>query len=138
MFPGGWLSSFDMTSCGGPTTRNPSALSGTTQTLDTASRTIREAEGIWLMTFGLGGGTGSLAGIYSGRLVATSSDTFKLVRYSAAPGVELTGKIRFLKFGPPNTFDGVITVRGAAASHGLLGFLGNKVGGTLGGSIVSN
>jgi hypothetical protein len=115
-----------------PRAQNP------TKTLDTASKTIREAEGIWLMTFGLGGGTGSVAGIYSGRLVATSDSTFRLVRYSVAPGVELTGKIRFVKFGPPNTFDGVITVGGAAASHGLLGFSGNKVGGTLGGTIVSN
>ena len=113
-------------------------LQSPNQTLDSASKTIREAEGTWLMQFGLGGSTGSVAGIYSGKLVATSANTFKLVRYSAAPGVELTGKIRFVKFGPPNTFDGVITVGGAAASRGLLGFSGNKVGGTLGGAIVSN
>jgi pimeloyl-ACP methyl ester carboxylesterase len=108
-----------------------------TQTLDTASKTIHEAEGIWLMNFGLTGGAGSVAGVYSGRLVATSSNVFKLVRYSVAPGVELSGKIRYVKFGPPNLFDGVITVAGAAASHGLLGFSGSKVGGTLGGTIVS-
>jgi len=108
-----------------------------TQTLATVANTIREAEGVWLMQFGLSGSTGSVGGLYSGKLVSTSGRTFKLVRYSVAPGVELSGKVRFVAFGPPNTFDGVITVGGSAASHGLLGFSGSKVGGTLGGTIVS-
>ena len=111
----------------------PARAASAAQTLALATKTIREAEGIWLMTFSSSGG---VAGLYSGRLVATSPRTFTLVRYSIAPGVELSGKIRFVKFGPPLQFDGVVTVDGAGAVHGLLGIAGDKVGGTLDGQLV--
>ena len=100
------------------------------RTLALAANTVREAEGIWLMT---GGG---VAGLYGGRLITTSPASFKLVRYSIAPGVELTGKIRAVKFGPPFEFDGVVTVGGTVAAHGLLGINGDKAGGTLDGQLV--
>jgi pimeloyl-ACP methyl ester carboxylesterase len=100
------------------------------QTLALVTKTLREAEGIWLMT------NGGVAGLYSGRLVASSPRTFTLVRYSIAPGVELNGKVRFVKFGPPLQFDGTVTVGGAGAARGLLGFSGGKIGGTLDGQIV--
>ena len=100
------------------------------QTLALVTKTLREAEAIWLMT------NGGVAGVYGGRLVATSSRSFRLVRYSIAPGVELSGKIRAVKFGPPYKFAGVVTVGGAGAAHGLLGISGDKVGGTLGGQLV--
>jgi pimeloyl-ACP methyl ester carboxylesterase len=100
------------------------------QTLALVAKTLREAEGIWLMT------SGGVAGLYSGRLVATSSREFRLVRYSITPGVELTGTIRYVKFGPPLQFRGTMTVGGAAAAHGVLGFNGDRVGGTLAGQIV--
>ena len=106
------------------------------QTLALVTKTIREAEGIWLMTVGGSGQGGGVGGLYSGRLVATSPRTFTLVKYSIAPGVELSGKIRFVKFGPPLQFDGVVTVGGAGAVHGLLGIAGDKVGGTLDGQLV--
>ena len=112
----------------------PSTPAPAQATLALAIKTIREAEGIWLMTFG---GSGGVAGLYSGRLVASSARTFTLTRYSIAPGVELTGKIRFVKFGFPLVFDGVVTVGGAKAAHGLLGISGDRVGGTLDGQIVS-
>jgi pimeloyl-ACP methyl ester carboxylesterase len=106
----------------------------TTKTLALAMKTIREAEGMWLMTLG---GNGAVAGVYSGRLLTTATRTFTLVHYSVAPGVELSGRIRFVKFGPPLQFDGVVTVGGTGAAHGLLGIAGDKVGGTLDGTIVS-
>ena len=106
------------------------------QTLAVVTKTLREAEGIWLMTLGGSGGAGGVGGLYSGRLVATSPRTFSLIRYSIAPGVELTGKVRFIKFGPPLQFDGTVTVSGAGAAHGLLGLNGDKVGGTLDGQLV--
>ncbi len=112
---------------------HPARPAGVSQTLALATKTIREAEGIWLMTFG---GSNGVAGLYSGRLVASSPRTFTLVRYSVAPGVELSGKVRFVKFGPPLQFAGVITVGGAGAAHGVLGISGDRVGGTLGGQIV--
>lgn len=117
------------------TTKPPRATTAA-QTLALATKTIREAEGIWLMTVGGSGQGGGVAGLYSGRLVASSPRTFTLVRYSIAPGIELSGKIRFVKFGPPLQFDGTVTVGGAAAAHGLLGISGDKVGGTLGGQLV--
>ena len=108
----------------------PARVANTAQTLSLATKTLREAEGMWLMT------GGDVAGLYSGRLIATAPRTFSLVRYSIAPGVELTGKVRFVKFGPPLRFDGVVTVGGAGGAHGLLGLSGDKVGGTLDGQIV--
>ena len=112
----------------------PTRVANAAQTLALATKTLREAEGIWLMTFG--GSSSGVAGLYSGRLVVTSPRTFTLVRYSIAPGVELSGKIRFVKFGPPLEFDGTLTVGGSGAVHGLLGFSGDKIGGTLDGQIV--
>ena len=114
----------------------PTRAATAAQTLALATKTIREAEGIWLMTVGGSAQGGGVGGLYSGRLVATAPLAFSLVRYSIAPGVELTGKIRFVKFGPPLQFDGTVTVGGAGAAHGLLGISGDKVGGTLDGQIV--
>ncbi len=114
-------------------TTKPTRAANAAQTLALAAKTIREAEGIWLMTFG---GENGVPGLYSGRLVATAPRTFTLVRYSVMPGVELSGKVRFVKFGPPLQFDGTVTVGGAGAAHGLLGLSGDKVGGTLDGQIV--
>ena len=100
------------------------------QTLVLSTKTIKEAEAIWLTL-----GDGNVSGLYSGRLTAAGR-TFSLTRYSIAPGVELTGKVRFVKFGPPLQFDGTVIVGGAGAAHGLLGLNGDKVGGTLDGQLV--
>jgi pimeloyl-ACP methyl ester carboxylesterase len=115
--------------------RGPRIPAGATQTLSLAARTIYEAEAIWVTTIG-GSDSGSVPGLYSGKMVATSPRTFSLVRYSIAPGVELSGKIRYIKFGPPLQFDGVVTVSGANGAHGLLGVNGDKVAGTLDGQLV--
>jgi pimeloyl-ACP methyl ester carboxylesterase len=115
--------------------RRPARAATAAQTLALATRTIYEAESIWVTTVG-GSSQGSVPGLYQGKLVATSPRTFSLVRYSIAPGVELSGKLRYTKFGPPLEFDGVVTVSGAGGAHGLLGINGTKVGGTLDGQLV--
>jgi pimeloyl-ACP methyl ester carboxylesterase len=112
----------------------PSGTAGPRRTLAISESTVREAEAAWLMT--LGGPGATLAGIYGGKLVVTAPRAFRLVRYSIAPGVALSGKLRITKFGPPITFQGALTVTGASAASGVLGLSGGRLGGTLGGRIV--
>ena len=71
---------------------------------------------MWLMNFE--SGPGAIAGLYGGSLVASSEGTFRLVRYSISPGVEVSGRLRLAAFGPPLRFDGVVTVGGTAARMG--------------------
>jgi pimeloyl-ACP methyl ester carboxylesterase len=103
------------------------------ETFTAASMTIREAEAVWLM--GLDRGK-QVAGLYGGRLVGTGERDFTLVRYSIAPGIELSGKIRFTEFGPPLVFDGVVKVGGKRAAAGLLGLANGRLAGTLGGELI--
>jgi hypothetical protein len=103
------------------------------ETLTAASTTIREAEAVWLM--GLDRDK-QVAGLYGGKLVGTGERAFTLVRYSLAPGIELSGKIRFTEFGPPLRFDGVVRVGGKRAAAGLLGLEKGSLAGTLGGVLV--
>jgi hypothetical protein len=85
------------------------------------------------MTAGVSGSTAPVPGVFGGRLVATSGQTFKLVGYSVARGVAVSGSIRITKFGPPLEFEGLVTVAGAGASHGVLGLRAGVLRGTLGG-----
>ncbi len=103
------------------------------QTLDIATRTVHDAEAIWFEL--LLGGASQASGVYGGRLVLIE-DGFRLQRYSVARGVELSGTVRVTAFGPPYAFDGVLTVSGAMAASGLLGYEDGTLGGTLGGAIV--
>lgn len=106
------------------------------KTLAIVTKTLREAEAAWLMTAGASGSTSAIPGVFGGRLVATSAQTFKLVGYSIARGVAVSGAIRITKVGPPLEFQGVVTVAGAGASGGVLGLKGGVLRGTLGGKIV--
>ena len=65
-----------------------------------------------------------------------SVDGFTLTRYSAAPGVLLTGTIKLLDTGPPFTFRGTVRVTGSAVAPGTLRFDKNAVTGTLAGRHV--
>ena len=105
------------------------------QTITTASATVREAEAMWNMNFP-SGEAGAVAGLYGGTLTA-SRDGFRLARYSIEPGVELTGTLRVTSSTPQLQFDGVVTVGGAAAPRGGCWAWGDRLGGTLGGQIVS-
>jgi pimeloyl-ACP methyl ester carboxylesterase len=106
------------------------------QTLVTVSKTIREAEATWLMTVGLSGTTARIPGVFGGYLVGTSGSAFKLVRYSIARGVSLTGTLRITKVGPPIVFQGTMAVGGSAAADGVVGLQGTSLSGTLGGVLV--
>ena len=59
------------------------------------------------------------------------------MRYSIAPGVELSGTLRVTGFGPPFTFEGAVTVGGRLAAPGVLGLTTRgTLAGTLGGQLV--
>ncbi len=106
---------------------------GAVATLEIATKTVRDAQALWLTT---SGGPGEArAGLYGGRLV-TTDDGFRLDRYSIAPGVQLSGTIDVTGFGPPFTFEGVVTVGGARAASGLLGVVGGTLAGTLDGAFA--
>jgi hypothetical protein len=99
-------------------------------TYSIASKTLSEAEATWLM-----GAEPVIPGAYGGRLAAGQRE-FTLTRYSAAPGVTLTGKLRLTSTNLPLKFQGTVTVAGASAANGILGLNGTSLRGTLGGRIV--
>ena len=73
--------------------------------------------------------------MYGGYLVATLGPAFKLVRYSIAHGVEVSGTLKITKSGPPLVFQGTFTVAGAGAATGMLGFQSGVLRGALGGRL---
>jgi pimeloyl-ACP methyl ester carboxylesterase len=115
-----------------PGTAQPARPAGAAATYAIANKSLREAEAMWLT---LNAGSGSVAGIYGGKLVS-SGRSFTLTRYSIAPGVTLSGTIRLAKAALPLTFEGTVTVAGPGASGGILGLSGNSLRGMLGGSVV--
>jgi len=100
------------------------------QTYAIATKTLREAEAAWLLA-----APSAVPGIFGGKLVS-GQRTFRLVRYSIARGVWLSGTLRVAKTGLPFVFQGTVTVGGPAASAGVLGLSGTSLRGTLGGRIV--
>lgn len=104
-------------------------------TLAAVGRTVREAEAI----FWFGSSRFTARGLYGGKLVNSRNGlAFTLTRYSAAPGVLVSGKITFADIGPPSTYRGTIKVSGSAAVAGTLRIAKTgKVTGTLGGRRVS-
>jgi pimeloyl-ACP methyl ester carboxylesterase len=103
------------------------------ETYAVAVRTVKEAQALWLMT---GSPGQQVAGLYGGKVVMTGDREFTLVRYSLTPGIELSGKIRFVEFGPPLVFDGLLEVTGNLAATGLVGLSRGTVAGVLGGQLV--
>jgi pimeloyl-ACP methyl ester carboxylesterase len=96
-----------------------------------AAKTIAEAETSWL------GASGPVVpGLYGGKLSAVQRD-ITLTRYSIAPGVFVSGKIKLVSTNPlPLAFQGTLTVGGRSATNGILGLNGKSLRGTLGGHIV--
>ena len=105
-------------------------------TLTAAAKTLREAEATWLqMAFS----SASFAprGLYGGKLVlAKEGLTFTLSRYSAVPGVQVTGKVAFVAAGLPLQYKGTVRVSGPAAVAGSLTFSNTSIAGKLGGRRV--
>jgi len=87
------------------------------------------------MTAGLSGSADRVPALYGGYLVATSGQTFKLVKYSIAHGVAVTGTLKIAKTGPPIVFQGSFTITGAGASTGVLGLQNGVLRGALGGRL---
>jgi hypothetical protein len=118
-----------------PGSAKPAQPASPAKTYSVVTRTVREVEAAWLMTAGISGGSQAIPGIFGGRFAATSARTFKLVRYSIARGVQVSGTIRVTKFGPPIEFQGALSVSGPGAASGVLGLQGATLRGTLGGRV---
>ena len=73
--------------------------------------------------------------MYGGYLVATSGQTFKLVSYSIAHGIAVSGTMKITKAGPPLVFQGTFTITGAGAATGVLGLQSGALRGALGGRL---
>jgi hypothetical protein len=99
-------------------------------TYSIAAKTLAEAEASWL-----GSSSRVVPGLYGGKLSAAQRE-FTLTRYSIAPGVTLSGKVRLRSTTPPFGFQGTLTVGGRSAADGILGLNGSTLRGTLGGRIV--
>lgn len=105
-------------------------------TLAAASKTVREAQATWLQVV-LSSASFTPRGLYGGKLVlAKQGLTFTLSRYSAVPGVSVTGKVEFVSGGLPLLYKGTVRVAGAAAVAGTLTFSNNAISGKLGGRSV--
>jgi len=105
-------------------------------TLAAASKTVREAEATWLQIV-LSPAALAPRGLYGGKLVlAKEGLTFTLSRYSAVPGVAVSGKVEFVPGGLPLLYKGTVRVTGPAALAGTLKFSNNSISGKLGGQPV--
>ncbi len=113
-----------------PGRAKPAHPAGPLVTYAIASKTLHEAEAIWVADT-----TGTVAGVFGGKLVSAGRG-FTLTRYSLARGVTLSGKIRLAKTNLPLVFEGTVTVAGPGASGGILGLSGNTLRGSLGGRVV--
>jgi pimeloyl-ACP methyl ester carboxylesterase len=118
-----------------PGPANPKHRASPAATFSVATKTIREAEAAWLMTAGLSGSTDRVPALYGGYLVATSAQTFRLVRYSIAHGVAVSGTVKITSAGPPVVFQGSFTISGAGAATGVLGLQHGVLRGALGGRL---
>jgi hypothetical protein len=103
---------------------------GAQATYAIARQTIAEAQAGWLMA-----NDKTLAGVFAGKLVPTQRG-FTLTRYAIARGVQLSGTLKLISTDLPLSFQGTVTVSGAAAAQGILGLSGTSLKGTLGGRAV--
>jgi pimeloyl-ACP methyl ester carboxylesterase len=103
-------------------------------TLAAVGQTLREAEA--LSWFGL---SKPGRGIFGGKLtVGKNGVDFTLARYSDAPGVVVSGKVKFVDIGPPSTYKGTVKVSGSAAVAGTVKITAKgQISGVLGGRKVS-
>ena len=116
-----------------PGQAKPAHPAGPAKTFQIVGKTLREVQAAWLMTVGLSGSSAPVPGVFGGYFRATASADFKLVRYSIARGVMVSGTLKLKDFGPPLVFQGTVTVSGAGAAPGVLGLNKGVLHGTLGG-----
>lgn len=106
-------------------------------TLAVTARTVREAVATWALT-----ATSSVklapAGLYGGKLVrAKPGSGFSLTRYSIAPGVGVTGKLKRAGTAFPLGFKGTLRVSGPAAAAGTVRVTPTTLTAVLGGRRLS-
>ena len=65
-----------------------------------------------------------------------SASSFRLVGYTVARGVSVSGTVKIAKQGVPLQFQGLLTISGSGGAHGILGLSGKTLRGTLGGKLV--
>ncbi|MDQ2968052.1 MAG: alpha/beta hydrolase [Actinomycetota bacterium] len=107
-------------------------------TLAAAAKTVREAQATWLQIV-LSPASFAPRGLYGGKLVlAKGGLSFTLSRYSAVPGVAVSGKVEFVAVGPPLLYKGTVRVAGGAAVAGTLTFSKDSISGKLGGRAVKS
>jgi pimeloyl-ACP methyl ester carboxylesterase len=115
-----------------PSASTPRHL-GASATFALAGKTLREAEAAWLMV-DEGSAFSPVPGLYQGRIDHAGATGFRLVSYSIAPGLALTGAVHVHKgSGLPLVYDGSVTVGGGSASRGVLHVALSRLSGTLGG-----
>ena len=84
----------------------------------------------------LSGSQTPVPGIYAGRLAFNSASSFRLVDYTVARGVSVSGTVKLAKLGVPLQFQGLLTISGSGGAHGILGLNGKTLRGTLGGVLA--
>jgi pimeloyl-ACP methyl ester carboxylesterase len=105
-------------------------------TFTVAVKAVHEAEATWLQAL-FASSTISPVGLYGGKLASSSTgDGFTLTRYSVAPGVAVSGRIK-AKIDAPVTFSGTVRISGPRAVAGTLRITRTSLSGTLGGLRVS-
>src|SRR2546421_8078806 len=112
------------------------------RTIAATSRTVREAAATWgVAVTGFSSAPRSLAGPFGGT-IRISGPGFVLSRYSAVPGLELSGTLVIYRPTSGSTFPlrfvGSVRVGGPKAAHGRLGVGRTKLAGTLDGRAVSS
>jgi len=98
------------------------------------AKTVHEGEAAWGEA--IFNGASTTAGLYGGRVAATSTG-FSLTGYSLVPGVVLNGKLAFVPGKLPLAFVGTVRVSGSKAVAGTLKVTRTRLTGTLGGRKVS-
>ena len=109
---------------------------GPQTTLAIVDKTLREAEATWLMATDAAS-PAPVPGLAGGTLTLVGDSTFRLSGYALVPGVAVNGTITLAERRTVElSFQGAITVAGAAAAKGRLQLVGSKLSGTLGGHTV--
>jgi pimeloyl-ACP methyl ester carboxylesterase len=105
---------------------------GPAATLTIASKTVAESEAAWLMAEGA-----TIPGVTSGKLVGVHDDSFDLVAYGIARGVNVSGTLKMAeRRNVTFQFTGTIRVGGASAARGTVQLDPSGLHGTLGGHKV--
>jgi len=114
----------------------PVRRAGPQTTLAIVGKTVHEAEASWLMAAD-SPSSSPVPGLAGGKLTSTGTDGFRLSGYALVPGIRVSGTVtRSQGLAATLSFQGQLTVAGAAASKGRLQLAASGLSGTLGGRSV--